>query len=1302
MAGDDVAFGGTGNDAVDGGAGKDLLFGDNALVDRTLSYGDFRNPRFRVLAAGTTQMYSTTYATDGTANVGSAWQLDPGGAPAWADFHLFLLDHTDTTSASFYGNDYMAGGAGDDTIFGQLGNDVIQGDGSIDSTVGASRDSYGLHAVAGSASADGSDYVEGGGGSDVIFGGLGQDDLIGGSSGLFNLGNLHQRPDVADLVFGGDGTRIDRNNDPSGTSLHGPDADTIVGDNGSIFRLVSVGAGGASSYLRFTYDIAYGSTDTRLTPRPVQLLDYTPGGPDYRPDLFPGITQAAAATAGTGIVDVWGADEIHGEGGDDTVYAGGGNDIVFGDAASDDLVGGWGSDWISGGSGDDGVIGDDGHVFTSRNGLTEPLNGLTTANQQATISTPGSMQVATTYPTGQLTKVMDLLPFALNPNLPGSQSWVPDPLFDPQFADDLLYGGLGNDWLHGGSGVDGISGAEALPLSYAPAACSPATAFCGVVESDWAHPVAYRGILRYGVTRSGMFDLYDQYDPRRIITLNSDGTANKSGDLSRPWLLNFDATEGPLTVGAVPTQVHTDGSDVLFGDNGADWLVGGTGNDTLWGGWGNDMLNADDDLSTNGGLNDVPDTNSTYEDRAYGGSGLDVLMANTGGDRLIDWVGEFNSYLVPFAPFGEATVSRTLQPALMTFLYALSKAQGADPYLIQLNGGDPARNGEPLGEIGLVDQGDPAWHDQTGGPRDPQAGNIPGGKRDVLRSAAFSNATNALDGFFVDSGSFTVSNGALTVGAGSLGLDAAAVFNVQDYLPVYYEVAAQVLVAKPTGGWKANAFIIFDYQGRNDFKFAGLDASTNKVVLGHRDASGWVYDVQGSVSGSVSPNKWYSMLVAVNGTTVTVSVAQTALLTYTFAPRIIDGKPYGLNKGLTGMGSNNSIGQFDNVAVQVLPPQVTYDTTSDLTKGTGILAQPAVAGTWTQSTSGYAATAPTGARALVLAVLGSVTRLSVTSWVDVTAVLSATGLTGLSGLLFDYYATNDYKFAVLDTAGQRVLLGHVAPRSGWTVDASVAMALRSTTTYTLDLVLKGASSSLTVNGTFALSTGWNAGVSGGRVGLLTAGTTTFTSLRARTDDPGFLPADAFLLASASGPGAAPADQATVGAALAAAEAWWVARGVDPARLATVRTVLTDLPGAALARTDDRVISVSLNAAGWGWSLGAHTDRIDLVTVLAHELGHLLGLEHEAAGLMAPVLAPGVSWVTFTVSAAGAAPARSPRSRGLAPRQLAPEAVVLSSGAAAPAELAWGDEVPSWARHGDTALFWSIGTADWATLATLFA
>ena len=37
-----------------------------------------------------------------------------------------------------------------------------------------------------------------------------------------------------------------------------------------------------------------------------------------------------------------------------------------------------------------------------------------------------------------------------------------DPLFAAQWANDIIYGGLGGDFLHGGAGDDAISGAEAL------------------------------------------------------------------------------------------------------------------------------------------------------------------------------------------------------------------------------------------------------------------------------------------------------------------------------------------------------------------------------------------------------------------------------------------------------------------------------------------------------------------------------------------------------------------------------------------------------------------------------------------------------------------------------------------------------------------------------------------------------------------------------------------------------------------------------------------------------------------------
>ena len=296
----------------------------------------------------------------------------------------------------------------------------------------------------------------------------------------------------------------------------------------------------------------------------------------------------------------------------------------------------------------------------------------------------------------------------------------------------------------------------------------------------------------------------------------------------------------------------SDGSDAIFGDEGNDWMVGGTGQDTLWGGWGNDLLNADDVMTVDGGgafgdqkgrkiqpsPNDTPDTHPFYDDRAVGGAGLDVLIGNTGGDRLIDWVGEFNSYIVPFAPFGIATVSRQVPPWLYEYLYALSAGQGADPTRDEdqnaLDSDLEARNGEPYGELGLITQQDHGlWQTQTGGPSDPQPGNIPGGSRDVKRSADFSDGT--MQTFAVDSGVWAVSSGVLTVAAQSQGQDAAAVWYHDQYLPVYFELFGRIQLTKPTAGWKGNAYAIFDYFGPDDFKFAGLDDASNKLVIGHRD-----------------------------------------------------------------------------------------------------------------------------------------------------------------------------------------------------------------------------------------------------------------------------------------------------------------------------------------------------------------------------------------------------------------------------------------------------------------------------------
>ena len=714
--GDDILVGGTGSDAIDGGLGKDLIFGDNVTLDRTATRGNLTNPRFEALSG--TQLYSTAVATAGQVLVNGVWQLDPSGAPAWSDFRITLLDHAAGTAANLYGNDYIAGGGGNDQIFGELGNDVIQGDGSIDvalthgQRVYAFRDATNTLQINPSfdAATDGDDYIEGGGGNDVIFGNQGQDDIIGGNSNLFSLTTPAQRPDGSDTIFGGSGTAIARNDlGDTSTQGHAKDSDMILGDNGNIFRIVGINGTGSGRYLSFNYDNYDASA--KIVVRAAQLLDYTPGGADFKP--------AVAAT------DIGAADEIHGEAGDDFIFGMVGNDVLYGDGQNDSIVGGYGADWISGGTGDDGILGDDGLIFSSRNSASfgEPLYGIAAipASQISLLIQDSNDQVnAIINVNGALTYTADLTPDNVDPNT-ASQNV----LFRPKYANDIIYGGLGNDSIHGGAGDDAISGAEAAVLSYATNYDNATGAQIGTVtESDFSHPFNPGNPLGYNPSTT-KFALYDANDSLREVLLTPTGTLSKTGT-GLNWILNFDATEGPKDTHWVTgtNGKPTDGDDRIFGDLGNDWAVGGTGRDQIYGGWGDDLLNADDDLTTNGTLNNRTDTDPSYSDLVYGGAGRDVLIGNTGADRLVDWVGEFNTYLVPYSNYGLPTVLRLSNPAMQTFLLQLSKSDGADPTLAAQHGGDPARNGEPFGELGMVVQGDSARNDQNGGPRDPQAGNL--------------------------------------------------------------------------------------------------------------------------------------------------------------------------------------------------------------------------------------------------------------------------------------------------------------------------------------------------------------------------------------------------------------------------------------------------------------------------------------------------------------------------------------------------------------------------------------------------
>ena len=101
---------------------------------------------------------------------------------------------------------------------------------------------------------------------------------------------------------------------------------------------------------------------------------------------------------------------------------------------------------------------------------------------------------------------------------------------------------------------------------------------------------------------------------------------------------------------------------------------------------------------------------------------------------------------------------------------------------------------------------------------------------------------------------------------------------------------------------------------------------------------------------------------------------------------------------------------------------------------------------------------------------------------------------------------------------------------------------------------------------------------------------------------------------------------------------WQTAGVAVFALRGIDIRIANLGGNYLGMTDGHTIWLDDNAAGWGWFVDrtpwndsefttpgnqGEQHRMDLLTVLEHEIGHLLGKEHEADGVMRDTLAGGV-------------------------------------------------------------------------------
>jgi Ca2+-binding RTX toxin-like protein len=340
------------NTWVHGGAGDDLIVGQNRTLQIDILYGDSGNDTIRA-GSGSDKSYGgsgddiiwtgdgdadyvdagadddTVYATEATNgdefhggsgydvlhlyhDLNESWNfsLIGGGSTSGliADgFEELWFSGSAAAEVIEGGNngdrmwgdgggDILSGLGGDDWIWGENGDDLINGGGGDDQLDGGS----GSDTINGGI---GDDHMEGGIGNDFLYGGDDDDNLDGGS------GEDSLRGDAgADILHGGADDDTLRDGDGN---------DTVYGDGGN--DIIRTGAGS---------DEAWGGSGNDV------IIEDTADPTNY----------FGALPVGTG-------DTLHGGAGDDAIKGGGGHDRLFGDSDDDSLDGGDGSDVIVGGLG---------------------------------------------------------------------------------------------------------------------------------------------------------------------------------------------------------------------------------------------------------------------------------------------------------------------------------------------------------------------------------------------------------------------------------------------------------------------------------------------------------------------------------------------------------------------------------------------------------------------------------------------------------------------------------------------------------------------------------------------------------------------------------------------------------------------------------------------------------------------------------------------------------------------------------------------------------------------------------------
>ncbi len=577
----------------------------------------------------------------------------------------------------YSGNDVIKGGAGNDLIHGNEGNDTLYGGTGDDFLVG----DLGNNTLYGEA---GDDKLLGGEGQDKLYGGAGNDLLIAGSGSNSLYGG-----DGDDTLFAGDGTSV------------------LSGGAGNDFYVFSAGNGNTIinnwdsqatnvdkliiddyvlaelSITRFNEDLIIKVKETGRTLTIQKYFENDAEGGyalDYIGLVKDGTILDIAAIKALVQVPSESADRLYGYSDSDTLSGQGGNDLIFGGAGDDILSGDEGDDQITGGDGSDvyrfelgwgqdiinnydtGTDKTDAIVFGQ--GIAQDDIAITRSSSDLILSFKGTSDKITVRnyfnSDGSSAYKLEEIRFA-----DGSQWTIAqvkelailgtdgnDTLTGYATA-DTISSGAGNDRIDGLDGNDTLDGGEGNDTLNGGAGDD---VLIGGVGNDTLNGGSGSDVYRF--ERGWGQDILDNYDSTETkVDAIEFGSGITNGDIrvtrnNSDLILTLVNSGDSITVRGYFNQdgaSHSRLEEVRF-DDGTTWTVETVKTLAIQGTSGSDNLRgyaSDDTIAAGSGDDWIygeagNDSLSGNEgnDHLYGGAGDDLLSGGANDDRLMGQTGD--------------------------------------------------------------------------------------------------------------------------------------------------------------------------------------------------------------------------------------------------------------------------------------------------------------------------------------------------------------------------------------------------------------------------------------------------------------------------------------------------------------------------------------------------------------------------------------------------------------------------------------------------------------------------------------